>query len=294
MNARDAAESVQTFVDRAASRWGSGALRWIAVLLWLGNVSWKRPPNFGRTDSGCRSLCKYIEHGIDHPVLPGSAWLFEHVLSPNLTAFGWITILGEGAVAALLASGRFRRTAAFGGIAFSIGILAAVANAPGEWYWSYLLMIAIHIAVIVTTPNEPEPPARAMAAVTAAFGVALMLAHIGEGVTGTEFTFFADGGKFPRDLVQNLFGGSVAFGVLMIAIGAGAWAIQQRYAPKVATAVGGGLIGLAVLMFLTYGPDGTFLGLGATTTAASVIGALGLALAVGPTLQAEDETGTQA
>lgn len=251
-------------------------------MLWLGNIRWKKPPDFGRTASGCGTLCKYVQHGIDYPVFPGSGWLFEHVISPNLTAFGWVTILGEAAVAALLASGRFRRTAGFLGIGMSLGIMASVANAPGEWYWSYLLMIAIHIGVIATAQNNAEPPARTMAAATAAFGAAMALVHIGEGVSGTAFTVYADPAKFPGDLVRNLFGGSVALGVLLIVIGLAAWIAQRRCAPAVSTILGVVLLGAAAIMFVTYDLDGTIVGLGSTTSSATVIAGLGLALTVRP------------
>ena len=147
MNRTYVTDRVTSVVDGIASRLGPRVLRWTAALLWLGNLSWKRPPDFGRSSSGCGALCGYVQAGIDHPVLPGSAWLFEHAVSPHLWAFGWFTILGEGTVAVLLLSGRFRRTAGVAGILLSIGILAAVANAPGEWYWSYVLMIALHLAV---------------------------------------------------------------------------------------------------------------------------------------------------
>lgn len=279
MDLKQRTDQVIFAVDRATSRWGAGVLRWTAALLWLGNISWKRPPDFGRSGTACRGLCRYVQHGIDHPVLPGSAWLFEHVISPHLWAFGWFTILGEGTVAVLLASGRFRRTAGTLGIALSIGILAAVANAPGEWYWAYLLMIALHFAVIVTTPNSPQPPARTMDLVTIAFGAAIALVHIGEGATGTAFTIFDGGGPLPGDLGRNLFGGSIVLGLLLALVGVAGFIVTTRVPPEISRRVGAATTGLAALMFLTYNSDGTIIGLGSTTTTACVLAALGLAMA---------------
>jgi hypothetical protein len=282
MNPTQMTARVTATVDGLTSRWGAGAIRWIAAILWLGNVSWKRPPDFGRTAGGCRALCRYVEHGIDHPVLPGSAWLFEHVISPHLWAFGWFTILGEGLVAVLLAAGRFRRTAAVAGIALSIGILAAVANAPGEWYWSYLLMIALHVAVLVTTPESPEPPARSMAFATTGFGVLMVVAHVGEGLAGTAFTIFGSGAPFPGDLVRNLFGGSMALGLVVAAIGIACLAVLPKVGATLSRRIGAGIAVAAAVMFLTYGSDGTAIGLGSTTTTACVLAALGVALALVP------------
>jgi hypothetical protein len=280
MNRKHTTERVASLVDGIAARWVPGVLRWTAALLWLGNISWKRPPDFGRSGSGCGALCGYVQAGIDHPVLPGSAWLFEHVISPHLWAFGWFTILGEGTVAVLLASGRFRRTAGVAGIMLSIGILAAVANAPGEWYWSYILMIALHLAVIVTTAQSPQPSARPMGIVTVAFGAAMALVHISEGFTGTAFSAFKGGGDLPGDLIRNLFGGSVALGLLLALIGVAGLLAGERLAEPSRRLVGVITIVAAAVVFLTYSDDGTIIGLGSTTTSACVLDALGLSLAI--------------
>lgn len=289
MNANKLSSTKVTIaVDSASSRWGPPVLRWTAALLWLGNVSWKRPPSFGRSAEGCRSLCGYTEAGIDHPVLPGAPWLFEHVISPHLWAFGWITILSEGTLAILLLSGRYRRTAAVLGVVQSLGILAAVANAPDEWYWSYLLMIALHVAVLTTTSGSRTQSARVMAAVTIGFGAVMAIVHGGEGLTGTGFTLFAGNTGLPDDLARNLFGGSVVLGLIMAVLGVAGFVAAARLNTAQQRFVGGALAVAGAALFLTYGPDGLILRLGSTTTTACVIVALGLGLAI-PSAHAEPE-----
>lgn len=276
---RDSAHKVTHTVDRITTAWGAEVLRWVAALLWLGNVSWKRPPDFGRTAKGCAALCKYTKAGIDHPVVPGAPWLFEHIISPHLWAFGWLTILIEGALVVLLVSGRYRRTAAVIGIIQSFAIMSAVANAPGEWYWSYLLMIALHLALLITAPSAHMPSASTTAVVTIGFGALMALVHSGEGPTGTAFTLFSGRSDLPDDLGRNLFGGSVLLGVIIIAVGVVGLLLvrlrldQQRIAGMVIGAIG-------IILAFTYGPHGLLLRLGSTTTTACFIVALGLALAV--------------
>ena len=155
-------------VDAATTRWGPTVLRWTAALLWLANVNWKVPPDFGRSGERCTALCRYVEAGADFPVVPGSAWFFDTIAAPNLAAFGWITLISESILVVLLVSGRFVRSAAVLGMAMSAGIGLAVANAEHEWYWSYLLMIALHVAILVTASTARTQPARTMAAITAA------------------------------------------------------------------------------------------------------------------------------
>jgi thiosulfate dehydrogenase [quinone] large subunit len=275
-------KTITPIIDRATGRWGPLVLRWTAALLWLGNISWKRPPDFGRSGSSCEALCGYTRAGIDHPVLPGAPWLFEHVIGAHLQVFGWITIISEGTLAILLMSGRYRRSAAVLGIVQSFAIMAAVANSPGEWYWSYLLMIALHIAVLTTAPGARTQSARVMAAVTVGFGVVMALVHSGEGFTGTGFSVFAGNRGLPDDLAKNLFGGSVALGLIIAAVGAAGIAVATLLDVAQQRIVGIALAVVGAVLFLTYGSDGLIIRLGSTTTTACVAIALGLALAIQP------------
>ncbi len=121
-------------------------LRLGATLLWLTNVGWKVPPDFGRS-ADCRGLCGFVGEGADSGVIPPWQWLSEHVLVPNLIVFGWTVLILEFLLSASFVSGRFTRIAAIVGFAQSLAIGMSVANADGEWYWSYLLMAVLHVAV---------------------------------------------------------------------------------------------------------------------------------------------------
>lgn len=125
-------------------------LRLTAAYLWLSNLGWKLPPDFGRSDGRCRGLCGFVQAGVDHPVLPPFSWLLEHAVSPHLAAFGYLTLGIEFSLAVLLLSGTLTRGTAVLGFVQSAFIGMSVANAPNEWYWSYALMAALHIAVFAT------------------------------------------------------------------------------------------------------------------------------------------------
>ena len=58
-------------------------------------------------------------------------------------------LAAETALAVLLLSGTYVRAAALLGIAQSVAIALSVAYAPEEWPWSYWLMIAAHVALVV-------------------------------------------------------------------------------------------------------------------------------------------------
>lgn len=140
--------------SEALSRSTPLVLRITAGLLWLSNVSWKVPPNFGDSGDSCSGLCGYVESGIEHPVAPGYPWVLENLVQPNFTAFGWTVLIAEFLLAALLLSGTFTRAAALVGLIQSAAIGLSVANAPDEWYWAYLLMMVLHLAVFATAAGR--------------------------------------------------------------------------------------------------------------------------------------------
>ena len=98
--------------DELSARWAPAVLRWTAALLWLSNLSWKVPTAFGKAAGKCSGLCGYVDKGAEFRVIPGSPWVFEHLIGPNLSIFGWLTLFIEATLVALLLSGRYLRIAA--------------------------------------------------------------------------------------------------------------------------------------------------------------------------------------
>ena len=74
-------------------------------------------------------------------------WLLREVVLPNFQLFGWITLLSETVVAALLIIGYRTRLVALAGALMAIPIGLSVIYYPraDEWAWSYLLMIGLHL-----------------------------------------------------------------------------------------------------------------------------------------------------
>jgi thiosulfate dehydrogenase [quinone] large subunit len=273
--------AVTATVDDHAGRWAPTVLRWTAALLWLANVNWKVPPDFGRVDGSCRALCRFVEAGAEYPVAPGSAWFFENVASPNLALFGWVTLVAESVLVVLLASGRFVRTGAVLGAAMSVGIGLAVANAEHEWYWSYVLMVVLHLGILGTAGRARPQSARAMAAVTVGYGVVVAITHAGDGLTGGgDGGLFSQGNDIPGEWGRGTFPGSLALGLGFVAVGAAAWFLVNRLDPGGRRILGWAMVGVGAVLLATYRPDGLVLGLGSRPGNACMLAALGLALAV--------------
>lgn len=164
-------------VDRYTVRFGPVVVRWLLGLLWLSNVNWKVPTEFG-------GLRNYVQAGVDHPVVPGSAWMFEHLVLPQMGLFGWLTLFVEVGLAAALLIGRFLRTAAVISAAQAVGIGLAVANAPNEWFWAYFSMIGLSVAVLVQAPASRPHSARLMGAVVVVYGVVVAVSNAAAGFGG--------------------------------------------------------------------------------------------------------------
>lgn len=128
------------------------ALRILVGLLWLYNVSWKRPPSFGRASG--KGLYGFTHDAVDHPVFSPFSWIVQHVVLPNFTAFGWSVLVIETGLAVLLLTGAYVRLAALIGILQSLAIGLSVAATPGEWPWSYWLMIGVHVVLLFSAAGS--------------------------------------------------------------------------------------------------------------------------------------------
>ena len=91
---------------------------------------------------------------MDHPVLAPWAWLVQHVILPNFTPFGWLTLILESSIGAFLFIGLATRLWALVGIGQTIAITLSVLYTPGEWAWSYFLMLLAHITLFATAAGR--------------------------------------------------------------------------------------------------------------------------------------------
>lgn len=127
--------------------WLIAAVRIGVAFLWIENAGWKRPPEFG-------SLRHFTEFAVSHPVLPPYSAVVENLILPNLAFFGWLTLLLEASLGALLLIGLLTRLWALIGISQTIVITLSVLNAPNEWEWSFYLMILAHVALFATAAGR--------------------------------------------------------------------------------------------------------------------------------------------
>lgn len=189
---------------------------------WLVNVGWKVPPDFGKTAGS--GLFRYTTAAVDHPVFAPYSWAVRELVLPNFRLFGWLVLIVEAALGAFLLLGWNTRIWALIGVAQSTAIGLSVLHLPGEWPWSYYLMVLAHLCVFATA----SPPAggldRALPTAAGRRRAAVVLSGVAvlAGVAGL-ITILVDGGTTnigwgAGELTLMAF--SVAGAVLVILIGA--------------------------------------------------------------------------
>jgi thiosulfate dehydrogenase [quinone] large subunit len=134
-------------VDARARTWCIGGARIVVGLMWLANLHWKVPPDFGEEGGG--GLYKYSASVSRHSPFAPFTWVTEEIILPNFRFFGWFTLVVEMVIAMLLIIGYRTKLVALLGAAFTVPIMLSVIyyDRADEWSWSYLLMIAAHLLV---------------------------------------------------------------------------------------------------------------------------------------------------
>ena len=138
-----------------------GAMRILAGLLWLANLEWKRPPNFGRDLNN--GLYKYVDSAVRLPVFDPFAWIVEHVVLEHYTLFGWYTLTASALCTVLwyLGVGRVETWAAgLATAAVPVSALAVSALWLGETISLVQLLGAGLIVAAITAGTLQGPVTR--------------------------------------------------------------------------------------------------------------------------------------
>jgi thiosulfate dehydrogenase (quinone) large subunit len=135
--------------DRIA--WVFVSLRVFMGVLWLSNLSWKLPPDFGRNDPrGLMYSFRQAEHyALSEPLRRFMA----HVVIPHFTFFGWQVFLVELVAGVLLLIGWHTRVGAVIGLLQAIAITVLTVQAPNQWFWGFALFVAVSLVLVVVPCN---------------------------------------------------------------------------------------------------------------------------------------------
>lgn len=174
-------------LERRAESATIGGVRIVVGLMWLANLHWKVPPHFGEDNDG--GLYKYASATLRHSTFAPYRWITEHIIVENFVLFGWVTVVTETALAALLLIGYRTRIVALVGAAMSTLIFFSVIyyDRADEWSWSYFLMIGVHLLLAAVSAGKhvgvdgvlTEPPERSANALRVVGWVAGLVGVLG-------------------------------------------------------------------------------------------------------------------
>jgi thiosulfate dehydrogenase [quinone] large subunit len=132
----------------ARTLYALAGLRILLGVVWLANLTWKLPPDFGKSDA--EGLLYDFRLGERYAVIAPLRDVTRDVVIPHFTLFGWLVFLAELTAGVLLLLGLWTRVGALVGLLQSIAITLLVVRAPSEWVWTYVMFVAIGLVVLVT------------------------------------------------------------------------------------------------------------------------------------------------
>jgi len=132
---------VERRVERAVL--ALAGLRIFVGILWLANLSWKLPPDFGRDDA--RGLLYSFRQAERHALVSPLRDFVRDVVIPHFTLFGSLVFTVELVAGVLLLLGLFTRLGALVGTAQALAITALVVRAPNEWFWGYAMLVLLNL-----------------------------------------------------------------------------------------------------------------------------------------------------
>lgn len=144
----------QELADSRSSRVLVAVVRVTVGLLWIENLSWKRPPEFGNRSNPPEGLYDWTLRGVQNEVFAPWAWFVENVVLPNFLVFAWLTFVVEACLGGFLLVGLATRFWALVGVAQSFAIIFSVLQTPHEWFWAYLLMVAAHLMLFAVAAGR--------------------------------------------------------------------------------------------------------------------------------------------
>jgi uncharacterized membrane protein YphA (DoxX/SURF4 family) len=134
------------------SDWGFAGLRILMGVLWLANLSWKLPPDFGRHDP--RGLMYSFHQAEQYALGEPLRHFMAHVVIPHFTIFGWQVFLVEAVAGVLLLLGWHTRIGAVVGLVQAIAITVLTVRAPNQWVWGFVLFVAVSLLLAIVPANR--------------------------------------------------------------------------------------------------------------------------------------------
>jgi hypothetical protein len=131
------------------SRISLGLFRMVFGLLWL-DMAFQKAPWIIQDGHRFGWLHGWIQNEIAHPTFGLYQWFLQGVVLSHFTLFGFLTFLTETALGLSLLLGLFTVLGGIGGALWQVNIALGSFSVPGEWYWTWFLLIAPQLVFAAT------------------------------------------------------------------------------------------------------------------------------------------------
>jgi thiosulfate dehydrogenase (quinone) large subunit len=110
-------------------------------MLWLQQLAWKMPPTFS-------GLHEYVVKEAQNTFIPGYSVIIKQVFLTHFTLLGAGVWTAELLVGVMLLFGLCSRVGALLAVVLSLQLYIGLAYAPGEWYWTYGMLVLLGLALV--------------------------------------------------------------------------------------------------------------------------------------------------
>jgi thiosulfate dehydrogenase (quinone) large subunit len=129
---------------------GLAIYRIVVGVMWLDLCLQKAPWVFDKEGNRYGWLYGWIWTEINNPTFQWYADFLQYFFLPNIAIMGMIVFVQELAIALSLITGTFvPLVGGLLGLAMQINLLIGNYSVPGEWFWTYPLLIVSHVAFTV-------------------------------------------------------------------------------------------------------------------------------------------------
>jgi uncharacterized membrane protein YphA (DoxX/SURF4 family) len=141
---------IRTIHQAGLSGTGLAVIRIFTGYLWYTQLSWKTP----WTAAGMKSLHGYIVKESQYAGFVPYRSFISGVILPHFTFVAYLTYFIEAALAVSLIVGLFTRLGGLLGALWATQLYLGLATAPGEWYWTYGMLVLINAVAWVAATGR--------------------------------------------------------------------------------------------------------------------------------------------
>ena len=158
-----ASSSASTAKLDGLGQFGLILTRLIIGYLWLNQLGWKMPPQFGcpadfavstSLEARTSGLCDWVGLMTIYSRVPLHAAFVENFVVPNLAWLGWFIWLMEAFIGLSLILGLVSRLGALVGLVQAANLFIGLSAVPTEWVWSYALLFTFHLLFFCIPPGR--------------------------------------------------------------------------------------------------------------------------------------------